>query len=278
MTARAKASRWRCPPGPEGEHGLLGQLGRGQVGGEAVLAVADLRQQLPSGPGQRLRGVQPLGQPGGGPAEHLPDLGLGAGQPVEVPAGRLHALKRRSPRPSAPDSVHARRGAFEVGGQAISLSVGVRQQTPDLLGLGRDRASPFLYDLVRCGQHGGYGIIDVLGRLPYPLRRTRQRRSGRFQLRHRSQLRPGRRPPARTGLPQPGDRLVKAGLVLREPSMEDRRVKRVVLTAAGNRVLDTVKTVAAAIRKELLAGIQPEKLESATELLEQLQGMFDAGP
>ena len=74
------------------------------------------------------------------------------------------------------------------------------------------------------------------------------------------------------------DRLVKAGLVLREPSMEDRRVKRVVLTAAGNRVLETVKTVAAALRKELLAGIQPEKLESATELLEQLQGMFDAGP
>jgi MarR family transcriptional regulator for hemolysin len=74
------------------------------------------------------------------------------------------------------------------------------------------------------------------------------------------------------------DRLVKAGLALREPSMEDRRVKRVVLTAAGNRVLETVKTVAAALRKELLAGIQPEKLESATELLEQLQGMFDAGP
>jgi len=74
------------------------------------------------------------------------------------------------------------------------------------------------------------------------------------------------------------DRLVKAGLVLREPSKEDRRVKRVVLTEAGNRVFETVKTEAAALRKELLAGIQPAKLESATELLEQLQGMFDAGP
>jgi DNA-binding MarR family transcriptional regulator len=52
----------------------------------------------------------------------------------------------------------------------------------------------------------------------------------------------------------------------------------VVLTEAGNRVFETVKTEAAALRKELLAGIQPAKLESATELLEQLQGMFDAGP
>jgi MarR family transcriptional regulator, transcriptional regulator for hemolysin len=73
------------------------------------------------------------------------------------------------------------------------------------------------------------------------------------------------------------DRLVKAGLVLREPSTEDRRVKRVLLTEAGNRAFEQVKTEAAALRKELLAGIQPEKLESATELLEQLQGMFDAG-
>jgi MarR family transcriptional regulator, transcriptional regulator for hemolysin len=74
------------------------------------------------------------------------------------------------------------------------------------------------------------------------------------------------------------DRLVKAGLVLREPSTQDRRVKRVVLTEAGGRVFDRVKTEAVALRKELLTGIQPKKLESATELLEQLQGMFDAGP
>jgi MarR family transcriptional regulator, transcriptional regulator for hemolysin len=73
------------------------------------------------------------------------------------------------------------------------------------------------------------------------------------------------------------DRLVKAGLVLREPSTEDRRVKRVVLTEAGNRVFEAVKAQAATLRKELLAGIQPSKLEAATELLEQLQGMFDAG-
>lgn len=73
------------------------------------------------------------------------------------------------------------------------------------------------------------------------------------------------------------DRLVKAGLVLREPSQQDRRVKRVVLTTAGKRMFETVKSEAAALRKLLLAGIDPKQLESATELLEQLQRMFDAG-
>ena len=73
------------------------------------------------------------------------------------------------------------------------------------------------------------------------------------------------------------DRLVKAGLVLREPSKMDRRVKRVLLTEAGNRVFESVKSEAAALRKGLLAGIDPKQLESATDLLEQLQGKFDAG-
>src|SRR6202021_3486083 len=51
------------------------------------------------------------------------------------------------------------------------------------------------------------------------------------------------------------DRLVKAGLVLREPSTTDRRVKRVVLTAAGAALYSKVRTEAIAFRKELLAGI-----------------------
>src|SRR6202050_3198877 len=40
------------------------------------------------------------------------------------------------------------------------------------------------------------------------------------------------------------DRLVKAGLVIREPSTTDRRVKRVVLTQAGNHLYQKVKTQA----------------------------------
>jgi MarR family transcriptional regulator for hemolysin len=74
------------------------------------------------------------------------------------------------------------------------------------------------------------------------------------------------------------DRLVKAGLVVRAPSATDRRVKRVVLTQAGNLLYDKVRTEAAAFRKELLADIDPKKLLVATELLETLQGILDIAP
>lgn len=68
------------------------------------------------------------------------------------------------------------------------------------------------------------------------------------------------------------DRLVSAGLVVREPSSTDRRVKRVVLTDAGRRLYDTVKAEAAQVRKELLATIDPAHLQVATTVLEALQG------
>jgi MarR family transcriptional regulator for hemolysin len=74
------------------------------------------------------------------------------------------------------------------------------------------------------------------------------------------------------------DRLVKAGFVVREPSLTDRRVKRVVLTPAGDLLYARVRTEAAAFRKELLDGIDPKKLLAATELLENLQGIIDALP
>src|ERR1700689_3741625 len=60
------------------------------------------------------------------------------------------------------------------------------------------------------------------------------------------------------------DRLVKAGLVIREASTTDRRIKRVVLTGAGNLLYDKVREEAAAFRKELLADIDPRKLLTAT--------------
>jgi MarR family transcriptional regulator for hemolysin len=74
------------------------------------------------------------------------------------------------------------------------------------------------------------------------------------------------------------DRLVKAGLVNREPSATDRRVKRVVLTEAGNVLYDKVRQEAAAFREELLADIEPKKLLAATELLEDLQGVIETLP
>ena len=72
------------------------------------------------------------------------------------------------------------------------------------------------------------------------------------------------------------DRLVKAGLVKREPSTADRRIKRVVVTEAGYRLFGTVKAEAALVRKELLSQLDPEKLEAATDILEALQGMIEA--
>ena len=72
------------------------------------------------------------------------------------------------------------------------------------------------------------------------------------------------------------DRLVKAGLVLREASTTDRRVKRVVLTPAGFKIYEKVKAEAAALRKELLSNTDPKKLLMATELLEGLQRIIDA--
>jgi MarR family transcriptional regulator, transcriptional regulator for hemolysin len=74
------------------------------------------------------------------------------------------------------------------------------------------------------------------------------------------------------------DRLVKAGLVTRELSTADRRVKRVALTQAGNLLYDKVRTEAAAFRKELLSTMDPKALLIATELLEGLQGTIDSLP
>jgi MarR family transcriptional regulator for hemolysin len=74
------------------------------------------------------------------------------------------------------------------------------------------------------------------------------------------------------------DRLVKAGLVIREPSTTDRRVKRVVLTHAGGHLYDKVHTEAVAFRQKLLADMEPKKLLAAAEILETLQGVIDTEP
>src|SRR5580704_19635423 len=74
------------------------------------------------------------------------------------------------------------------------------------------------------------------------------------------------------------DRLVKAGLVAREASSTDRRIKHVVLTDAGNQMYDAVKAEASSLRKELLANIDPKKLAMATELLELLNNPLENAP
>lgn len=72
------------------------------------------------------------------------------------------------------------------------------------------------------------------------------------------------------------DRLVKAGLVVRQASATDRRVKRVALTPAGLTIYEKVKTEADILRKQLLAKIDAKKLLVATELLESLRGIIDS--
>jgi MarR family transcriptional regulator for hemolysin len=71
------------------------------------------------------------------------------------------------------------------------------------------------------------------------------------------------------------DRLAKAGFVVRQPCQADRRINRVVLTEEGNRLCEIVKAEAAAVRRELLATIDPVNLAVATELLETLQGLIE---
>ncbi|MDB6086656.1 MAG: hypothetical protein JWN43_4537 [Gammaproteobacteria bacterium] len=74
------------------------------------------------------------------------------------------------------------------------------------------------------------------------------------------------------------DRLVKAGLVLRVASTTDRRIKRVVLTEGGHRLYEAVKLEASAVRKDLLAKLDPGQLETATLVLEALLAAIEAVP
>jgi MarR family transcriptional regulator, transcriptional regulator for hemolysin len=74
------------------------------------------------------------------------------------------------------------------------------------------------------------------------------------------------------------DRLAKLGLVVREPSATDRRVKHVVVTPAGMLLYERVKTEAAALRQEILSRIDVEQLRLATELLEELRRIIETEP
>lgn len=72
------------------------------------------------------------------------------------------------------------------------------------------------------------------------------------------------------------DRLVKAGLVERAPSETDRRVKHVLLTESGQALYGQVRRAADGFRRELLGELDRERLQAATELLEELQARVEA--
>jgi len=74
-----------------------------------------------------------------------------------------------------------------------------------------------------------------------------------------------------TSMVQAIDCMVKEGLVKRESSASDRRLKRIVVTDAGAHLYSVLKDEVAAIRRQMLAMVEMERLIHLTELLEKLQ-------
>jgi DNA-binding MarR family transcriptional regulator len=74
-----------------------------------------------------------------------------------------------------------------------------------------------------------------------------------------------------TSMVQTIDCMVKDGLVKRESSASDRRLKRIVVTAAGAHLYSLLKDEVADIRRQMLAMVELDKLIHLTELLEKLQ-------
>jgi MarR family transcriptional regulator, transcriptional regulator for hemolysin len=70
------------------------------------------------------------------------------------------------------------------------------------------------------------------------------------------------------------DHLVKDGLVKREPSVCDRRLKRIVVTDAGAHLYALLRDEVVAVRRQMLAIVELEELVHLTELLEQLRSRF----
>jgi len=76
---------------------------------------------------------------------------------------------------------------------------------------------------------------------------------------------------SRASMVQTIDGLVKNGLVKRESSAFDRRLKHIVVTDAGAHLYSLLRDEVAAVRRQLLATVELEKLVHLTEFLEKLQ-------
>jgi MarR family transcriptional regulator for hemolysin len=72
------------------------------------------------------------------------------------------------------------------------------------------------------------------------------------------------------------DRLAAAGLVARNPSSHDRRVKLVVLTQQGDELAQKVRAQAEALRRGALARLDPGQVAAAAAVLEQLQQVLES--
>jgi MarR family transcriptional regulator, 2-MHQ and catechol-resistance regulon repressor len=66
------------------------------------------------------------------------------------------------------------------------------------------------------------------------------------------------------------DKLVRRGLVRREPSAVDRRVRLLALTAEGRRLMDRIFPAHARTMRAAVAGLSPRRQRQALDLLRTL--------
>ncbi|MDY7116050.1 transcriptional regulator SlyA [Halomonas sp. SSL-5] len=67
------------------------------------------------------------------------------------------------------------------------------------------------------------------------------------------------------------DQLSEQGLVERRPCDQDRRTKRVYLTAAATPLLERIDDVVRQARNEMLAGLEETEVATLTELLSRIE-------
>jgi MarR family transcriptional regulator for hemolysin len=71
------------------------------------------------------------------------------------------------------------------------------------------------------------------------------------------------------------DRLASASLVERMPSPHDRRVKLVVATEKGKALAAEIEGFTAALRREVMAHIDSERVDVAAGVLEELRAILE---
>jgi DNA-binding MarR family transcriptional regulator len=79
---------------------------------------------------------------------------------------------------------------------------------------------------------------------------------------------------SRPAISQAVEVLVKKGFLTRVPNKEDRRCVELVLTAAGNELLDTVFKETRGWMKDRMLDLSPKELETITDAMEIMKKML----
>lgn len=67
------------------------------------------------------------------------------------------------------------------------------------------------------------------------------------------------------------DQLTDQGLIERQPCQDDRRTKRIFLTAAATPLLERIDAITAEARQEMLSGLSDTELELLDDLLTRIE-------